>query len=224
MKYTTLLTFVICLPATAQSVHWEFSESTGGENVFWVSSTAVDPNADQYDYVYDITYIAVDVVFLGIVYGPVDVTNDIDPDLRHGSGNGDGPAPIVIMNDSIAADADDDGDIDVAADLFMQLNAEGFGQFDITNVYLGDVWVELPWPFGWQEVDIDRIYLEGSIDITPIVIPCPEDTNGDGLVDVTDILTAIGNWGGSGEGDVNGDGVVDVSDLLAMVGAWGPCQ
>ena len=224
MKCTTLLTFVICLPAAAQSVHWEFSESTGGENIFWVSSTAVDPNADQYEYVYDITYIAVDVVFLGIVYGPVDVTNDIDPDLRHGAGIGDGPAPIVIMNDSIAADADDDGDIDVAADLFMQLNAEGYGQFDLTNVYLGDVWVELPWPFGWQEVDIDRIYLEGSIDITPIVIPCPEDTNGDGMIDVTDILTAIGNWGGSGDGDVNGDGVVDVSDLLAIVGSWGPCQ
>ena len=50
-----------------------------------------------------------------------------------------------------------------------------------------------------------------------------EDTNGDGNVNVSDILAAIGNWGGSGDGDVDGSGVVDVSDLLAIVGAWGPC-
>ena len=67
------------------------------------------------------------------------------------------------------------------------------------------------------------LYFDGQMDVTPIIIVCPEDINGDGTVDVTDILIVIGNWGGSGEGDVDGNGVVDVSDLLALVGAWGPC-
>jgi len=34
----------------------------------------------------------------------------------------------------------------------------------------------------------------------------------------------IDQWGGSGSADINGDGIVDVSDLLALVGNWGPCQ
>ena len=53
---------------------------------------------------------------------------------------------------------------------------------------------------------------------------CTGDTNGDGTVNVTDILAVVGAWGESGgSSDVNGDGIVDVSDLLAVVNAWGAC-
>jgi hypothetical protein len=106
----------------------------------------------------------------------------------------------------------------------MQLNTAGHGQFDVTNVFLGNVYVDTGWPFGWQYVDIDRIYMDGYMDITPISNPCPWDVNGDGTVNVTDILAVIGNWGGSGEGDVNGDDIVNVTDLLEVVSAWGPCS
>ena len=37
----------------------------------------------------------------------------------------------------------------------------------------------------------------------------------------TDILAAIGDWGGNG--DVDGSETVDVTDILAIVGACGPC-
>ena len=37
------------------------------------------------------------------------------------------------------------------------------------------------------------------------------------------ILVAIDQWGGPGSADINGDGIVDVEDLLAIVGAWGAC-
>ena len=223
MKLASILAFAVALPASADTVHWNFSESTGGEDVYWLSPTATDPQADQFEYVFDLTYIGVDVIFLGIVLGPYDVTNELDPELLHGEGTVDGPAPIVMMDEPIEADADSDGNIDVAADIFMQVNGKGRGQLDITNVYLGTVLVDTGFPFGWQEVQIDRIYIDGEMDITDIDLPCAGDIDGDGAVDVTDILITIGNWGGSGDGDINGDGVVDVSDILALVASWGPC-
>jgi len=56
--------------------------------------------------------------------------------------------------------------------------------------------------------------------------PCPSDVNGDGVVDVTDLLEIVGTWGPCGlqcPSDVNGDGVVGVNDLLEVVGTWGVC-
>ncbi|MDP7005033.1 MAG: hypothetical protein QF718_02325 [Phycisphaerales bacterium] len=223
MKLASLLALSICLPVVADTQHWEFSENTNGNDVHWVSPNSVDPNADQFEYQYEITYVAVDVIFLGQIIGPNDVTGEIDPELLFGVGIVDGPAPIVMMDEPLEADADEDGEIDVAANIFMQINGNGFGQFDVTEVFLGDVLVDMGWPLGWQNVDIDRIYMDGYMDITPIIIECSEDTDGDGFVNVTDILAAIGNWGGGGAGDVDGSGIVDVSDLLAIVGAWGPC-
>ena len=224
MKIATFLTMSITLPAFAGTTHWEFSENTNGGDVLWVSSTAVDPNAYQYEYQFEITYVAVDIIFLGQVIGPNDVTDQIDPELLFGAGIEDGPTPIVFMDEPLAADADSDGDIDVAADFYMQLNTVGQGQFDVTNVFLGNVYVDTGWPFGWQYVDIDRIYMDGYMDITPVSNPCAADVNGDGSVNVTDILAVIGNWGGTGEGDVNGDDIVNVTDLLEVVSAWGPCS
>ncbi len=224
MKCTSLLlTCACCMPASAGTTTWTFSENTNGGDVNWTSAAAVDVEADQYEWDYDITYIAVDVIFLGQIIGPNDVTGDIDPKLRHGEGIEIGPPPIVFTNEPIEADGDGDGTIDVAANIFMQINSKGYGQFDITDVFLGTIWVDTGFPFYWQELEIDRIYIDGVMHVTEITAPCPEDTNGDDLVNVTDVLIAIGNWGGSGDGDINNDGVVDVSDILLIVGAWGPC-
>ena len=53
---------------------------------------------------------------------------------------------------------------------------------------------------------------------------CLGDANDDQVVDVTDLLQVVGDWGSSlSEADVNGDGTVDVSDLLVVVGNWGSC-
>jgi hypothetical protein len=53
---------------------------------------------------------------------------------------------------------------------------------------------------------------------------CP-DINGDGYVNVTDLLAVIDQWGlANSPADVNFDGIVDVSDLLIVVGNWGPCE
>jgi probable HAF family extracellular repeat protein len=58
--------------------------------------------------------------------------------------------------------------------------------------------------------------------LTPISTSAPEDVNGDGVVDVIDLLAVVGNWGPCKlcVEDINGDGVVDVVDLLAVISAW----
>jgi hypothetical protein len=53
---------------------------------------------------------------------------------------------------------------------------------------------------------------------------CEGDTNGDGEVNVTDLLEVVDQWGNtSGSADINDDGIVDVSDLLVVIGVWGAC-
>ncbi|MDY7109152.1 MAG: C25 family cysteine peptidase, partial [Planctomycetota bacterium] len=52
---------------------------------------------------------------------------------------------------------------------------------------------------------------------------CPEDLNGDGVVNTADLLILLENWGTAGDGDIDGDGEVDTADLLALLSAWGNC-
>jgi hypothetical protein len=53
---------------------------------------------------------------------------------------------------------------------------------------------------------------------------CDADLNGDGAVNVSDLLVLLAGWGQSGlPGDLNNDGTIDVADLLQLLGAWGPC-
>ncbi len=49
------------------------------------------------------------------------------------------------------------------------------------------------------------------------------DLNGDGVVNVSDLLILLGSWGECEDecpADLNGDGVVDVSDLLILLANW----
>ncbi len=54
---------------------------------------------------------------------------------------------------------------------------------------------------------------------------CPWDLDGNGDVNVTDLLALLGAWGTNpgGPPDFDGDGAVTVSDLLKLLGVWGPC-
>lgn len=59
---------------------------------------------------------------------------------------------------------------------------------------------------------------------------CPGDFNGDGVVDLADLLDFLGAWNPNlgqsvtpgTNGDINGDGVVDLADLLEFLGEWNP--
>lgn len=58
--------------------------------------------------------------------------------------------------------------------------------------------------------------------LTPTDGTIPEDINGDGTVDVVDLLAVVGAWGPckSCNEDIDGDGMVNVVDLLAVIAVW----
>ena len=64
----------------------------------------------------------------------------------------------------------------------------------------------------------------GSININCIPgTTCDGDCNGDGEVNVDDILDMLGQFGTAGDCDTNGDGIIDVNDLLTQIANWGSC-
>ena len=62
------------------------------------------------------------------------------------------------------------------------------------------------------------------MNITAVVNDCEGDIDGNGTVEVTDLLEVIAAWGSSdANADIDGSGTVDVSDLLLVVANWGSC-
>lgn len=73
-----------------------------------------------------------------------------------------------------------------------------------------------------QQVFADLFVATSTIDVQP----CTGDLNGDGVVNVADMLILLGAWGDCPqpcEADLNGDGVVNVADLLILLSEWGDC-
>ncbi|MCH7603365.1 MAG: SBBP repeat-containing protein, partial [Planctomycetes bacterium] len=66
-------------------------------------------------------------------------------------------------------------------------------------------------------------WINANIPLPPVV--CLADTNGDSMVNVTDLLTLLGGWGPNvgHPADFNDDGNVNVTDLLTLLAAWGVC-
>lgn len=76
------------------------------------------------------------------------------------------------------------------------------------------IFLFLAWDVGADNVRITMVEPE------PIV----GDLNGDGVVNVADMLILLGQWGpcsGDCAADLNNDGVVDVADLLILLSNWG---
>lgn len=80
----------------------------------------------------------------------------------------------------------------------------------------------------WQQL-ADAVGPEIDVEIPAECQPepgCTGDLNGDDVIDVSDLLILLGDWGSCPgcPADINGDNVVDVSDLLILLSVWGPCD
>ncbi len=69
---------------------------------------------------------------------------------------------------------------------------------------------------------------ESNVFVTVDVQPCPWDLDGDGVVNVLDLLEVVHNMGSCKDPDncswdVNGDGVVDGADVSEVATHFGPC-
>jgi hypothetical protein len=77
---------------------------------------------------------------------------------------------------------------------------------------------------GVPEVPGGPVVDMGAFEVQPLPL-CPADVNGDGSVNIADLLGVIASWGATGNNpaDVNGDGTVNITDLLGVIAAWGAC-
>ena len=68
-------------------------------------------------------------------------------------------------------------------------------------------------------------YTDGSGNTIADVCPDCPDIDSDGVVNVSDLLIVIDQWGlANSPADLNFDSIVDVTDLLIVVGNWGLCE
>jgi len=121
--------------------------------------------------------------------------------------------------------------------LFVQ-GGEGNRQIYIFDV-ASQVWTVAPmavydggWGDGLEYVTSDRrLYqidgrnAQGAPQGTAVFIPSAGDIDGNGVINVTDLLTLLGEWGPCGESccpaDLDENGLVNVADLLMLLGNWG---
>jgi Dockerin type I domain len=75
---------------------------------------------------------------------------------------------------------------------------------------------------GAPKGDLNAVQLV-TVPIAGVLLP--GDCNEDGVVNITDLLTLLNNYGNTGmnwsDGDFNGDGAVNITDLLAMLNNYG---
>jgi len=213
---------VACGPAWAgaDSALWSFDETTTGQDVFWSSPTSVIPAAALYVSGYELTLVEVDVTWIGLPFNDIDVTDQVPPDLRMGTGADPGPAPVDLFNAPLVF-PEPPAPTCMAALLLISLDAAGFGQLAGTDVVLGDC--DLDIGIGIVTVQLQSVRLVGTVSIEALT--CPWDLDADGDIGITDFLQMLAAWGTSpiGPPDFDGDGVVGIGDFLAMLANWGPC-
>lgn len=211
--------------ALGESQSWDFDVTTTGQDVAWSSDTYVDPAAGQYDGQYELTVIELGILWNGIPLGTIDVTSEVPEEFRSGEASVDGPAPIVLVDGSLAY-PDPPEEPAIAAAVRVELDEAGYGQVSVRDVALGSITVDLGFPFGHQTVEITSFRVAGTLIIDVVDAAVPNDLNGDGVVDVSDLLAVLASWGGCPvdgpcAADLNGDGTVDVSDMLTVLNYWG---
>jgi hypothetical protein len=206
----TLLTLLLPV-AAAQTETWVFDLQTSGADTFWTSATAVDNTAAVYHGAYELSLVEVTVSYLEIPFGPFDVTDQIPPEAQAGEARHAGPPPFTIVDDHVRTPPEPDPAA-LEGDLLMAVDAAGYGQGALTNIVLGTVSVDLGFPFGVIDAQIETVHVVGTVSITPLVAG---DVDGDGDVDLADLAALLASYGLC-DTDINFDPYADV-DFSACV-------
>jgi len=214
---------LLAAPGLAQT-QWTFDLFTDGDDAFWTSPTAVTTQAPQYELSYEIQVLEVEVRYIGITFGPFDVTDQIPPEFLIGGDVFDGPPPIVVLDDTLLFPPPPDTPTSMA-DVRVELRGDGFGSASATNVTLGTFQFDLGSPFGTVTVQLVSVALHGVISVTPLL---PGDLDGDGDVDLSDLAAMLsafglcsGDPGYDAAADLDAGGCVDLSDLAGLLSNFG---
>ena len=92
-------------------------------------------------------------------------------------------------------------------------------RFEVVNAADSGIRLEKAWVFDASGA-VSRVPALGS-NVSGSAAPNPSDVNGDGVVDIADLVVIAQNYGQTGQNaaDVNGDGVVDAQDFVLAAGA-----
>jgi hypothetical protein len=212
------------LSAAAETrVTWNWLLDTRGEDVAWRSPTPVDTRGAEYDAAYEITRLEIWVRWSFFDFGPFDVTDDIPPENRSGSGTTDGPPPVTIFDGRVEYPPPPDPPA-FAADVNIHLDADGYGNASLRNVVLGQLRFYLE-GFGEQIVTLKRVRIQGTVTVTSVAAG---DADRNGRVDQSDlavVLSAYGTCAGD-EGyvtaaDFDASGCIDQADLALLLSNYG---
>ena len=130
-------------------------------------------------------------------------------------------------------DGYDDTDLYINGALYASIDESANWQLieiDLTGITGNTIQIE--WRFdagdkilndfrGWH---VDGVQLVAQSIECDDTVGCVADITGDSIVNVSDLLLVIDQWGNANSpADITGDGIVNVSDLLEVVGNWGEC-
>ena len=229
MTFTVISSITLMLGGAPNTISEDFSVTTTGGDFVWQCPAMIATDGEHYEMFYTIISASVYVEYLGLPFGPVDVTDMIPAEFLVTWQPAHAPLPTDFMWHEVVAPPDQDPP-SLSFDWIVEVDGDGNIVWVGENVILGEADYDLGWPWGSVTVQITEGTIIANLEISIVENPCYEDVDGNGVVNVSDLLALIGNWGtcpdctGEIPGDVNFDDVVNVTDLLLIVGAWGPCS
>ena len=82
MTFTTVLMLSSAmLGGRSTGVNWDFAISTSGDNITWTGPDLLSTDGEYYEMLYNIQNATVMVEYIGISFGPIDVTDMIPADV-----------------------------------------------------------------------------------------------------------------------------------------------